>query len=193
MRIAIASSNPVKHRATLEAVRVALGVDDVDVLPVEVDSGVPAQPVGDQQTLLGARQRAERARALVPDADMWVGLEGGVAEREGALECLAWVVILGTGPSGELIKGESRSATFTLPVEIADQVRQGVELGEATDRVFDQKNSKRGSGTVGPLTGGVIDRVAYYAHAAVLALVPFRNTGMTFPGTTESSASPRTN
>jgi inosine/xanthosine triphosphatase len=181
LRIAVGSGNPVKRRAALEAVRVALAADDVAIVPVEVDPGVPAQPVGDEETLRGARNRADGARALVPDADLWFGLEGGVAEREGVLECFAWAVVLGTSGSGELVRGESRTATVVLPVEIAELVRAGTELGEATDRVFGGKETKRSTGTVGPLTGGVIDRVAYYAHASVLALVPFRNAGLTFP------------
>ena len=180
LRIAIASGNPVKRRATIEAACVAFGRDDITTFTVEVDSGVPDQPVGDDQTLLGARNRAAAARAIMPDADLWVGLEGGVVEREGSLECLAWSVVLGTDGRGELVRGESRTATFALPTEIANLVRSGVELGEATDRVFGATDTKRSTGTVGPLTGGVIDRVAFYAHATVLALVPFRNTDLTF-------------
>jgi inosine/xanthosine triphosphatase len=180
MRIAIASMNPVKRRATLEAVRVALGVDDVECQALEVDPGVPAQPVGDEETLVGARNRAEAARVLAPGADLYVGIEGGVIERDGTLECLAWAVVIGVGPAGEPVRGESRTATFALPTEIADLVRSGVELGTATDQVFGGTDTKRSTGTVGPLTGGVIDRVSYYAHATVLALVPFRNSGLTF-------------
>jgi inosine/xanthosine triphosphatase len=172
--------NPVKRRATLEAVRVALGVDDVECRALEVDSGVPAQPVGDGETLTGARNRAEAARSIVPEADLYVGIEGGVIERDGTLEALAWAVVIGTGPTGEVVRGESRTATFALPTEIADLVRACVELGTATDQVFGGTDTKRSTGTVGPLTGGVIDRVAYYAHATVLALVPFRNAGLTF-------------
>jgi inosine/xanthosine triphosphatase len=178
--VAIASANPVKKRATLEAVRVALGLKDVNAEVVEVEHGMPAQPFGDEETLRGARTRAEGARALRPDADYWVGLEGGVLERDGELEAMAWAVVLGRVGDGELRRGESRTATFTLPREIADLVRSGVELGEATDQVFGQTDTKRGTGTIGPLTGGVIDRVSYYAHAMVLALVPFRNPDLTF-------------
>lgn len=184
--VAIASANPVKKRATLEAVRVALGIKDVDAAVVEVDHGMPDQPFGDEETLRGARTRAEGARAARPDADYWVGLEGGVTERDGELEAMAWAVVLGRTAGGELRRGESRTATFTLPREIADLVRSGVELGEATDRVYGESDTKRGPGTVSPLTGGIIDRVSYYAHAMVLALVPFRNPEFTFTATPEA-------
>jgi inosine/xanthosine triphosphatase len=189
IRVAIASGNPVKRRATLEAVRVALGHDDVEAIVVDVDSGVPDQPVGDEETLRGARNRVDAARTVLPEADFWVGLEGGVLERDGNLECMAWIVVLGRcGPDAQLTRGESRTATFALPSEIADLVRRGVELGEATDEIMGGKDTKSSTGTVGPLTGGVIDRVAYYAHAMVLALVPFRNAGLSFPPAPEPAA-----
>lgn len=180
MRVVIASTNPVKRHAVVEAVRIAYGGSELDAVCLEVDSGVPAQPYGDAETLKGARNRAEAARLAEPDAELWVGLEGGVVERDGGLDAMAWAVVLGQDSAGAPRRGESRTATFALPDEIASLMRAGVELGEATDRVFGKSDSKRGSGTVGPLTGGVIDRVAYYAHATVLALVPFRNTDLSF-------------
>lgn len=182
MCVVIASGNPVKRRATLEAVKVALGEDEVDSVTVDVDSGVARQPVGDEETLRGARNRAEAARQDRPNANLWVGVEGGVIERDGALDCMAWIVVLGRRePDGPVVRGESRTATFTLPAEIADRVRAGVELGAATDEVLGGVDTKSTTGTVGPLTGGVIDRVAFYAHALVLAMVPFRNVDLTFP------------
>lgn len=182
MCVVIASGNPVKRRATLEAVKVALGQDEVDSVTVDVASGVPQQPVGDEETLRGARNRAEAARQERPNANLWVGVEGGVIERDGALDCMAWIVVLGRRePDGPVVRGESRTATFTLPAEIADRIRAGIELGTATDEVLGGTDTKSTTGTVGPLTGGVIDRVAFYAHALVLAMVPFRNVDLTFP------------
>lgn len=50
---------------------------------------------------------------------------------------------------------------------------QGMELGVADDQVFGRVDSKREGGSVGLLSGGLIDRTAYYEHAMTLALVPF--------------------
>ncbi len=50
---------------------------------------------------------------------------------------------------------------------------QGIELGVADDQVFGRVDSKREGGSVGLLSGGLIDRTAYYEHAMILALVPF--------------------
>lgn len=57
---------------------------------------------------------------------------------------------------------------------IATLVRDGLELGDADDRVFGRTDSKRANGSVGLLTGDAITRAAYYAHGFVLAMIPHR-------------------
>lgn len=86
------------------------------------------------------------------------------------MAAFAWIVITSRGRVGQ-----ARTATFFLPDAVAELVRQGQELGQADDIVFDRTNSKRQEGAVGLLTGNVIDRTQLYAHAVVLALIPFRH------------------
>ena len=49
---------------------------------------------------------------------------------------------------------------------------QGLELGEANDRVFSTLNSKQKGGAFGLLTDGRLTREGVYAQTLVLALVP---------------------
>jgi non-canonical (house-cleaning) NTP pyrophosphatase len=73
----------------------------------------------------------------------------------------------------------AKTASFLLPPTITELVlHQNMELGHADDAVFDRTNSKHGSGTVGILTGGQIDRKAYYVHALKLCLIPWLNDGL---------------
>ncbi len=141
-----------------------------DIEGIQVDSGVPDQPMSDQATRSGAITRAKNARDASPDGDYWVGLEGGCDYEDGELVAFAWIVIL----SGFLM-GSSRTAIFQLPQEIQSLVESGLELGEADDRVFGERNSKQNSGAVGLLTGDVVTRARLYEQAVILALVPFKN------------------
>ena len=137
-------------------------------------SGVSDQPMTDAETLRGALNRVARARSDAPDADYWVGMEGGVEDR-GELEAFAWIVVVdGTRT------GKSRTATFYLPEETARLVRQGIELGHADDQVFGRSNSKQQNGSVGLLTGDALDRTGFYTQAVILALIPFKNPSLTF-------------
>lgn len=141
---------------------------------------MPAQPFTDKETLEGALNRAKNVRALYPEADYWIGLEGGVADTPdrvaGTLECFAWIVVV--GEKGKV--GKARTAAFFQPEEVASLVRGGLELGEADDQVFGRSNSKQAGGSVGLLTGDVLGRGSVYVQAVILALIPFRNESLTF-------------
>lgn len=174
-KIVVASANPVKVQAVINGFTRLFPGEPIDVAPVEVESGVSAQPMSDEETLRGALNRAERARQRAPHADYWIGIEGGAQEIGGELAAFAWVIVR----TRETI-GRGRSGTFFLPPAVSTLIHQGVELGEADDRVFGRSNSKHGNGAVGLLTGDVIDRVQLYEHALILALIPFKNPTLYF-------------
>ncbi|EKX35870.1 hypothetical protein GUITHDRAFT_118017 [Guillardia theta CCMP2712] len=120
----------------------------------------------------GAENRARFLATHEKGYDLYAGLEGGIVEEEGKLICFAWMFVL-SAKDGKV--GSARTATFELPEKVAKLVREGVELGEADDRVFDRTDSKRKGGTVGYLSKGVVSRTEYYRHAMVMALIPFMN------------------
>ncbi len=168
MKIILASKNPVKLRAARGGFERMFPDVELDFDTVSVPSGVPDQPMGDEETRRGAKQRAEAARRARPKADFWIGLEGGIEDHNHQLYAFAWSAVL-----SKTRLGESRSASFELPVAVADLVRAGKELGEADDIVFGDSNSKHKAGAVGLLTGNVIDRARLYEPSVVLALIPF--------------------
>jgi len=171
-KILVASINPVKIRAADAGFARMFPGQPFHIEGLATDSGVGHQPMTDEETLRGARNRAQRVRELRPDADFCIGLEGGVYEREsGILEAFAWIVVL--SKSGK--RGEARTATFELPPKVAHLVHQGIELGHADDQVFGRTNSKQTNGAVGLLTRDLITRATYYEHAVILALIPFAN------------------
>ena len=172
--IVVASINPVKILAALEGFKHMFPDQHFSATGVTVPSGVSDQPLSDQETLQGAMNRACTARDGHP-ADYWIGIEGGLELVHGEMECFAWIVVL----SRERM-GKSRTATFFLPQEVSALVKQGLELGDADDRVFGLSNSKQQNGSIGILTDDVITRASYYEHAVMMALVPFKNPTLTF-------------
>jgi inosine/xanthosine triphosphatase len=134
-----------------------------------VPSGVPDQPVGCDQTLAGAMNRAKRLTDIA-EADYFVGIEGGIETIDDTLFANAWIVVFDR--DGNL--GRGRSGSFPLPEQVKSLIDEGMELGHANDQVFGQSNSKQAGGAVGALTGGAVSRQALYEHAMLLALVPFR-------------------
>ena len=169
-RVVVASRNPVKLRSVAQGFGRMFPGTAFDLVAAAVPSGVGQQPMTDVETLFGAQTRAENAAAVLPEADFWVGIEGGLQSLDGEWTSFSWVVVR----SHDKV-GRGRSATYFLPAVVAALVQQGVELGEADDRVFGRSNSKQENGAVGILTGDVIDRTALYEQAVILALIPFKN------------------
>ena len=170
-KITVASKNPVKLNATRAAFARMFARDDYEVVGVSVPSGVGEQPMSRAETMTGALTRAENARAACPNSDYWVGIEGGVEDSPLGMSCFAWIALIDRG--GRI--GRGQTALFYLPKEVARLVRGGMELGAADDAVFKRDNSKQANGAIGLLTGDVVDRQAYYEHALIMALVPFKH------------------
>lgn len=168
MKIVVASRNPVKINATRLGIETYFRVDSIE--GIEVESGVSDQPMSDVETLEGARNRARNARLIKPEADYWVGIEGGIESKEESFSAFAWVVVLGRN-----ISGESRTTSFLLPAKVATLIAEGYELGVANDIIFNKNNSKQKSGAVGILTKNKINRTQLYTQAVQLALVPVIN------------------
>lgn len=174
MKIVVASTNPVKIQAVQQGFARMFPGQEFEIVAVSAPSGVRAQPRSSVETLQGALNRARNAAQAHPQADYWVGVEGGIEVDEqisrGEMCAFAWIVV----QSGERL-GKGCTGRFYLPPAVADLVRQGMELGEADDLVFGRSNSKQENGAVGLLTGDVIDRARLYEPAVIFALIPFKN------------------
>lgn len=169
-RVIIASRNPVKINSAKEGFRQIFGDKPFSFEGVNVPSGVSDQPMSDQETLQGAINRAQTARVEIPGAAYWVGIEGGIQEDQFGIYAFAWAVV-----QSQDKQGQSRTSTFYLPDKVVKLLKNGVELGEANDIVFQESNSKQRGGAVGSLTNGQLGRTEYYVQAVMLALVPFCN------------------
>lgn len=170
-KVVVASGNVVKLTAAEKAFVKMFPQETFVFEGMTVSSGVADQPMSDEETYEGAKNRVEAIAEQFPDADFWISFEGGVEDSPHGLGAFAWALV--RSKDGALGKG--RTSTFFLPEAVAQLVRSGVELGLADDQVFGKRDSKKMNGAVGLLTGDVITRTSYYVDAAVLALIPFRN------------------
>ena len=164
MRLCVGSTNPVKIAAAAAVLRRVYG-DGVDVESLEIDSGVPAQPWGDEETLRGALNRAHSAQRA-SGATLGVGLEGGLVEVNGHVFTSAWCAVV----REDGVVGIGGGANLLLPPSVAADIRAGGELGAAVDALTGLHNTKQKGGAIGALTGGLLDRQSAYEHVLKLAL-----------------------
>lgn len=169
-KVVIASKNPVKEQAARLGFHKMLPSESFTFLTISVSSGVDEQPCNDHDTFVGASNRAKNAALRLPEADFWVGIEGGIEKINNAMMAFAWVII-----EAREGRGMARSGAFLLPRKVAELIDEGKELGEVDDLVFGIQDTKFSLGAVGILTRGKITRASYYAHAVALALIPLIN------------------
>ncbi len=164
--VVAATKNPAKIKAILDGFELIFGQGSCQVEGVDVDSGVPEQPLGSEQTLAGARNRVANAKALRPTADFWVAIEAGIDEQS----TFSWVSI-----ENPELRGESRSATLPLPAAIMKHIDAGEALGPAMSAWSGIEKIGRKEGAIGVFTAGALTRSSVYVQAVVLALSPFHN------------------
>ena len=171
IHLAVGSTNPVKISSATTGIAKAMG-NVVECEGFVVKSTVPDQPIGEAETMRGAKSRALNSWKAFTEKngkapDYSIGLEGGVTMTT-TMDCFACICIY----DGKCY-GTSKTASFPLPHAISKLVKEGFELGDADDKVFNTVNNKQAGGTVGVLTKGVIPRAAYYEHAVILAFARF--------------------
>src|SRR5207247_8898944 len=132
--------------------------------PGTVAAGVPAQPTSDEETIRGALHRAREARRLA-DADLGIGIEGGVHRDWRGVWMCAWVAVVDRHGR----EGLSCGVRFQLPEWIASRALRGEELGAIVDAHLGHGNAHEEFGAIGWLARGLLDRRAALAEAAAAA------------------------
>ena len=184
--IAVGSTRKPKLGAAREALA-SLGPllapqKQIEVVGVEVESGVSHTPVSREELMQGARQRAEVVRKLAKQfGEPWqffVGLEGGldVIQEDGRrrvfLESWAYV---SDGHSGFFGRSGSIEVAEAVAEEVVDR---GVELSVAIDRFAGEVGIRDAQGAWGVLSGNLISRQDSFRIAVIAAFAPFYNARM---------------
>jgi inosine/xanthosine triphosphatase len=168
----------------LAAVRSAIGAyaPEAEIEGVEVASGVPEQPVGLEEVIRGARNRA--AGALKGSTcDLGIGIEDGLVPLPtGGSE--GEVVHLNIGcvaitDGGRISIGFS--SAFGYPPECSiPAVRDRKPIGAVFDRLWEARRgesaanpSALSTGNIGRLSNGVLPRAEYARQGVLCALVAF--------------------
>jgi len=169
LSVAVGSLNPVKVNAVARAFKLFFG--EVKVLPVKVDSGVPPQPIGLQEIVDGAINRARRAQAAT-GADYGVGIEAGLIEFPGTLTGYIDLQVCAiVDREGRITIGHGPGFEYP-PAVVREVLEAGHEVGEVMERLTGIRDIKRRMGAIGYLSKGVIDRTRLCELAVLMALIP---------------------
>ena len=163
MNIAIGTTNKAKIGAVEVIVKQFLG--NAEFTYFKAASGVSEQPMTTEETRQGAINRAKNTMTAT-GAALSFGLEGGVTEIEGVMYICNWgALVLNDGTVFT-----AAGAQVVLPKEIADEIRNGKELGPVMEAYTQRRDIRQQAGAVGIFTHGLVDRQKMFEHIITLLL-----------------------
>lgn len=168
MKIAVGSLNPVKIEATKLAFEKVWSSEVWTTTGYDVPSKVPDQPLSDEETIIGAKNRARAALERF-QADYGVGIEGGLQHIGDYWFDCGWVVVVSR--AGDI--GIGSSARIITPPKMMEKILAGKELGDVIDDFFETSNARQLNGHFGLMTNNAITRTSGYVDGVIMALVRF--------------------
>jgi len=166
MKIIVGSQNPIKIKAVKNVVRKIW--KEAEVLGMKADSRVKEQPTSSEEAIKGAINRAKFCLKET-DAEIALGLEAYVCDSEFGMFLSGWVVALDR--KGKM--GMGNGGSLLLPEKIAQEIKKGKELGPVMDEFIGDHNTKQKQGTVGVLTGNLINRTESFEKSITYSLTKF--------------------
>jgi len=175
VKIIVGSKNPSKIRGVKKAFE-KMFKENVIIASVSVKTSVHPQPIGLENVIRGAIERAVNAKKKAKELyDYYVGVEAGIipipCSITGYMDFQVSVIVdnedrisLGFGPG------------FEFPKEVVDYVVKG--LGEAEDvmeKISGIRNIGDKMGAIGFLTRNIVTREKLSELATIMALIPRLN------------------
>lgn len=190
--VGVGSTNPIKVAAVRAAVeeilkfhadvtregstfwrgRLKVEPSDLSIDGFDVDSGVAAQPLTDNETRRGAQNRARAVLEQNPELDLAFGLEGGVMMDpfDSQMYTTVWIAVVSREETGEFRESIAGGGRILVPSKLAEKIQSGGEMGPTMDEMLNTVNSKHKGGLFGVVTSGVVPRQREYEEIAVMAL-----------------------
>lgn len=168
MKVVVGSKNPVKAQAVENVLQKIYPLEKLEIISREVKSGVSDQPLGKEETIEGAVNRAKNAYS--PEFDLSVGIESGLMRAPHTITGyvdLQWCAIF----DGEKLS-LGVSAGFEYPPQVVEEVLKGQEVGKVMDEITGVDDLGKKRGAVSFLTQGLLDRVGNSEQCVLMAMVP---------------------
>ena len=176
--ILVASKNPIKIQASLEAFQPVFEQLRVDSCEIKIDRPNADQPIGEEQTRQYSRMRVSEIRKKYPRYDYYIGIEGGIVKT--LTNDSRIVVYTSIGDKDHIVT--IRGCEIPLPdswLEILTKKKYN-ELGDLVADVSGIKDIKRKQGAVGFFTKDNVKRIDVLRQSVFMALVPYMNPALFF-------------
>ena len=173
VKVLVASKNPVKIKASLDAFQLFFKDPIVDSQEVVVPTANASQPIGEDQTREHSELRVIQARENYPGYDYFVGIEGGVVK----LNSDSARIIVYSSIGHQLAIETVRGCGIPLPLEwyTVLTTHEYHELGDLAELKSGVTDIKKKQGVVGFFSQNFVTRYDILKQSVIMALVPYLN------------------
>jgi len=174
MKIVVWTTNPAKINAIKQAIAEIpyFENENIEIIPLKVDSGISDMPITAEENMLGAKNRAHNCKAQIPDADFYIGMEGGTTKYDDKAYLFGVVYIL--DKNWEFHYG------FSNMMEVPEFFRkkiydEGLDLGPVLEEITKEENASKKWWAFAHWSDGILTRTDQFVFAFKSAIVPFFN------------------
>ncbi|MGG1663410.1 DUF84 family protein [Brevibacillus sp. NRS-1366] len=165
LRFCLGTMNDAKR----SAVQMATGVDP---LCLSVPSGISDQPMSEDETITGAINRAKTVLEALPEAQIGLGLEGGLMYDEHFTRQWYLISVCAAWNGQQLFFGKGLS--FPIPNLAVQRIQQEkIELSTIIDEWSQTTHSNHRGGAYALLTDDRVRRADVFRDAVIAAITPF--------------------
>lgn len=125
MKFILGSASEVKKEILEKALQELYLKPDIEA--VGADSEITDQPLDKDATLMGSKNRARNAKKGNPDADFWIGLEGGLHDYGEGYHLVTYACLLDSKENEFIGSGTE----IALPQAVTQRVEKGELFGQA--------------------------------------------------------------
>ena len=173
MKVVLGSTNVSKQRSILIAMK-ELGIDDVSIELVNVNSLVSSKPINDE-TLIGARNRNKNLYNYCIENnisfDLLISIEGGYEQIDDAYFIVTYASIL--DQNGTEFIGKSNGLQITE--NMFNYVKEEKSLNKVIEEILNSNLNKKDNGITGYLTNGYYRRDKFESSAVISAMQTLLN------------------
>lgn len=172
MKINIGTANKIKIESLCEAVKTSSCFKNAVIKGVDTGSSVSDQPKTLEETVGGAKNRAQKS---FQDCDLSVGIEDGLMAVPGSLTGFMNIGVCAFYDGKRYYLGTS--AAFEYPPKAIKLVKEGLDINEAFYELKLTNNPRIGSseGAIGILTHGCWNRKETAKQAIIAAMLQLEN------------------
>ncbi|KNB68855.1 DUF84 family protein [Brevibacillus reuszeri] len=166
-RFGLGTTNGAKRLA----VQMATGAEPICL---SVPSGISDQPMSEDETITGAINRAKAVLEALPEAQIGLGLEGGLMYDDRFTHQWYLISVCAAWDGRQLFLGKGLS--FPMPHLAAERILQEkIELHTVIDEWGKTTNSNHRGGAYGLLTNDQVRRADVFRDAVIAAITPFHS------------------